>query len=64
VASSCIAWIYLSWIHHFDWQEQIAAVSADAVEPDTKEPDAKEPDAMEPDAVEPNVVEPNAGPEV
>jgi hypothetical protein len=40
VASSCSALICLSWVCHFDWQEQIADVAADAVEPDVMEPDA------------------------
>jgi hypothetical protein len=36
VASSCSALICLSWICHFDWQEQIAAVATIAVEPDAE----------------------------
>jgi len=36
VASSCSALICLSWICHFDWQEQIAAVATNAVEPDAE----------------------------
>jgi len=32
--------IYLAWICNSDWQEQIAAVAANAVEPDAMEPNA------------------------
>jgi hypothetical protein len=32
-----------------DWQEQIAAIAADAKPPDVVKPDVVEPDAMEPD---------------
>jgi hypothetical protein len=59
VVYSCSALIYFSWVCHFDWQEQIAADSANA-----KELDAVGPDAMESDTREPDAVEPDAGPEV
>jgi hypothetical protein len=39
----------LSWVCHYDWQEQIVVVATYAEELDVMEPNDVGPDAMEPD---------------